>query len=63
MQMKQLIVQLHAHRINQPIPYTWSESALKAALDSFEVEELTADTLYAVVDKIAELDGLPFKKA
>jgi hypothetical protein len=59
-QMEALIVQLHAHKANHPIPFDFNASHLKYALKEFGVTELNADTVYGAIRKVAILDLHPF---
>ena len=61
-QMEQLIVQLHAHKEGQPIPYEHNKSHLQNAMKKLELQQATTKALYNTIKKIAELDNLPFSE-
>jgi hypothetical protein len=65
--MKETVVQLHAHKLDQSIPYqsiscAFNDSDLKIAMDTLEIQEIQPNSLHALIMKIAECDRLPFKR-
>ena len=54
-QMEQLVIQLYAHKTNQPT------QDLDNALKGLEIEKIDAPSLYETIRKIAEIDGFPFR--
>lgn len=59
-QMKQLVVQLHAHSLNQHIPYTYSESDVTVAMEALNIQALQVDAIYTCIRKIAGKDNFSF---
>ena len=60
-QMKQLIVQLHAYREGQSIPYEYDSTQLEKAKGCLGIDKIDAETLYTVMMKIAELECFAFQ--